>query len=40
MGIHDLSHLIESITEEKLIVGHDGQIEVIISPDEHPENWI
>ena len=40
MGIHDLSHLIESITEEKLIVGHDGQIEVILSPDEHPGNWI
>ena len=40
MGIHDPSHLIESITEEKLEVGPDGQVEVILSPEKHPGNWI
>jgi hypothetical protein len=40
MGLHDPSHLIESITEERLEVGSDGRVEVILSPDEHPGNWI
>ncbi len=40
MGIHDPSHLIESITEEKLEVAADGRIEVVLSPEEHTGNWI
>lgn len=40
MGLHDPSHLIESITEERLEVRDDGQVEVVLSPDEHPGNWI
>lgn len=43
MGLHDPSHLISSITEEKLEVdeaGPDGVVEVILSPEEHPGNWI
>jgi len=40
MGLHDPSHLIESITEEKLEVGTDGKVEVVLSPEEHSGNWI
>ncbi|MBJ18298.1 MAG: DUF1214 domain-containing protein [bacterium] len=40
MGIHDPSHLLGSITEEKLQVGSDGRIEVVLSPEEHSGNWI
>lgn len=40
MGLHDPSHLISSITEEKLEVGANGIVEVVLSPNEHPGNWI
>ena len=40
VGIHEPSHLIASITEETLVVGDDGSLEVVLSPDEHPGNWI
>jgi hypothetical protein len=40
MGMHDPSHLIASITEESLEVGDDGRVDVVLSPDEHPGNWI
>jgi len=40
MGMHDPSHLQASITEERLEVAGDGRVEVVLSPDEHPGNWI
>ncbi len=40
MGLHDPSHLIASITEEDLEVDADGYVEVVLSPEEHPGNWI
>lgn len=38
-GIHDQSHLIMSLTEEKLEI-RDGHLEVHIGPDPRPGNWI
>ena len=40
MGLHDPSHLIASITEETLEVDAGGRVEVILSPDPQPRNWI
>jgi len=40
MGMHEPSHRIASITEETLEVGVDGGVEVVLSPDPHPGNWI
>ena len=47
MGLHDPSHLIESITEETLVVDDRGRVEIWLSPEEpaalrggEPGNWI
>jgi hypothetical protein len=40
MGMHDPSHRIASLTEERLVVGPGGQVEVVLSPDPQPGNWI
>jgi hypothetical protein len=40
MGLHDPSHLISSKKENELEVGPDGRMEVVLSPDPHPGNWI
>ena len=40
MGMHDPSHRIASITEETLEVGPDADVELVLSPDPHPGNWI
>jgi hypothetical protein len=40
MGMHDPSHLIDSRTEQKLAIGPDGRLELVLSPEPHPGNWI
>ncbi|MEZ4334272.1 MAG: DUF1214 domain-containing protein [Myxococcota bacterium] len=40
MGLHDPSHLIASITEERLEVDAAGQVEIVLSPEPHPGNWL
>lgn len=40
MGMHSPSHLIESLTEERLELGADGTLEIVLSPEPHPGNWI
>lgn len=40
MGLHDPSHLIASITEEALLVDADGGVEIVLSPERHPGNWL
>ncbi len=40
MGMHEPSHRIASITEESLEVDPDGRVELVLSPDAHPGNWI
>jgi len=40
MGMHEPSHLIASITEQTLVVGRDGGVEVVLSPEPHPGNWL
>jgi hypothetical protein len=39
-GIHEVSHLIRSITEETLEVADDGRVEVYIGPGKRSGNWI
>jgi hypothetical protein len=39
-GIHELSHQVSALTERELSIEPDGQIEVVLSPDPHPGNWI
>jgi hypothetical protein len=40
MGLHDKSHLIASLTEERLRVGPDGSLVVGIGPGSQPGNWL
>ncbi len=40
MGLHDPSHLIASLTEETLVVGPGGEVEIVLSPEPHSGNWI
>jgi hypothetical protein len=40
LGLHEKSHLIASLTEERLEVGPDGSIEVGIGPGPRPGNWL
>jgi hypothetical protein len=40
MGMHDPSHLLASITEERLVVDADGRVEIVLSPERHPGNWL
>lgn len=40
MGMHEPSHLLASITEETLEVSPDGRVEIVLSPDPHPGNWL
>jgi hypothetical protein len=40
MGMHAPSHLIASITEEALQLEPGGGVEIVLSPDPHPGNWI
>jgi hypothetical protein len=40
MGMHQPSHLLASITEERLEVGPDGRVEIALGPDPRPGNWI
>lgn len=40
MGLHDPSHLIASLTEERLRVGEDGSVEVGIGPGKGTGNWL
>lgn len=39
-GMHPESHLLASRTESELAVAPDGTLEVVLSPDPHPGNWI
>jgi len=40
MGLHEKSHLVASLTEERLVVGPDGSVEVGIGPGPRPGNWL
>lgn len=40
LGLHEQSHLIASLTEERLRVGADGSVEVGIGPGARPGNWL
>lgn len=40
MGLHDPSHLIASLTEERLRVGADGSVAVGTGPGPRPGNWL
>ncbi len=39
-GLHATHELVGSLTERDLAVAGDGSFEVVLSPDEHPGNWI
>jgi len=40
IGIQDSSRQLGALTEQNLVVGEDGRYEIVLSPDEHPGNWI
>jgi len=40
MGMHEPSHLLASITEESLVVGPDGRVEIALGPERRPGNWL
>jgi hypothetical protein len=40
MGIHELSHLVGSLTEAELKVDRDGSLEVVLAPEQQKGNWV
>jgi hypothetical protein len=40
MGMHEVSHLVGSITEQTLDVGPNGTLEVWLGPEQRPGNWL
>lgn len=40
IGLQDMSRQVGAITERELLVGPDGSFELVLSPTEHPGNWI